>query len=617
MTYRADVDGLRAVAVLSVLLFHAGIGIAPGGFVGVDVFFVISGFLITSLIVSEHERGKFSIASFYERRARRILPALFAMLAVTLAIGSAILLRNDFHDLTRAATATSAFLSNVFFWRTAGYFNGASDLKPLLHTWSLGVEEQFYILFPVLVLVGLRLGGLRVLRLLVVLALVASFLLCLWAMDDHRDAAFYLAPTRAWELMIGAVLALGMLPDLRPRWLREIAGAVGLGLILWCVLTYSEARPFPGLRALWPCVGAGLVILAAGSGVSRVLALRPLVFVGLISYSLYLWHWPILVFARYEGYYAGGPIEAALALAASGLLAVLSWRYIERPFKSRGVLPDRRTLLAAATACIVGAVAVNVALGSLTQAKGSMVAGREEGRAEARAAYGEGTCFFSSDAPLDTIDPARCLTPDPTRRAYLLFGDSFAAHLWPGLTAIRPDTVDLDQFTFGGCPPLRRSQWRTEPGCRKVTQAVFQAVKDRQYDVVFLAANWKADDLPELRRTLHILKRRAKRIVLFGPMIEYRANLPEILRASDDPDRDTVKYRIVPTEEERRMRAMAHQVGVSYVSMLHLMCDDGGRKCRLRDPTGAPIQWDNGHLTPAASKELMVEAAANGDIQLR
>lgn len=616
MTYRADVDGLRAIAVLSVLVFHAGLGIAPGGFVGVDIFFVISGFLITSLIVAEHERGAFSIVSFYERRARRILPALFAMLAATLALGSVILLRSDFQELTRSAGATSAFLSNVFFWKTAGYFNGESDLKPLLHTWSLGVEEQFYIVFPVLVFVGFRLGGRRALGPIVLGSLAASFVLCLWAMDDYADAAFYLAPARAWELMIGAVLALGLLPELRPGWLREAAGAVGLGLILWCVLTYSEAQPFPGTRALWPCVGAALVILAAGSGVSRLLALRPLVFVGLISYSLYLWHWPVLVFARYEGYYAGTPLQAAVALAACGLLAVLSWRYVEEPFRSRRLLPTRRGVLATATACIAGAVVLNLGLGSLIDPDADALAGAEAGRQEARAAYGEGTCFFSSGAPLETIDPGRCLTPDPARRTYLLMGDSFAAHLWPGLSEIAPESVDLDQFTFGGCPPLRRSMWRMGPGCQKVMQAAFHAVKDRGYDVVFLAANWKADELPELRRTLYILKRRSKRVVLFGPMVEYRANLPEILQESDDPERDTVKYRIVPTEEERRMRAMAHQVGVTYVSMLDLMCEDKGRTCLLQDPSGAPIQWDNGHLTPAASRELMGEAAAKGAFRL-
>ena len=609
MQYRADIDGLRAVAIVPVLLYHAEVAGVGGGFVGVDVFFVISGFLITSLILAEIREESFSILQFYARRARRILPALFVVIAATLAVGSVLLLSTDFSDLVRSALSSVLFVSNVYLWSSSSYFASAAEMKPLLHTWSLAVEEQYYIFFPALLLFVIRRGRSVAGVLLVILA--ASFGLSVWAVPRAPEAAFFLAPTRVWELLVGSLLALGVVPPLAGRAGREVVGAAGLALIVASVLAFDEQTPFPGVNALWPCLGAAMVIHAEGSAVGRLLSTRPLVFVGLVSYSLYLWHWPLIVFARYEGWFTGAPLETAAVLAASFGLAVASWRLVELPVRRSRLLADRDRMLRGAGGAIVGAAALLLAL-DLVHAPGAVgPAGRELGRAEARAAYGEGTCFFSSGAPLASIVPERCLTPDPTRPTYLLIGDSFAAHLWPGLRQALPGK-DVLQLTFGGCPPFLVGPSREDPGCRKVIAAVAAAVESTRFDAILVAANWQSGERAALAATLSYLRPLTDRVVLFGPIVRYRANLPELITASANPEREVVKYRIVPDDEDRRLRAMAADLGVGYVSLLELICPKGN--CLLYDTDGKPIQWDNGHLTPEGSIELMSDAAAQGEL---
>lgn len=596
---------------MPVVLYHAGVSVVSGGFVGVDVFFVISGFLITSLISQEITQGKFSIFSFYERRARRILPVLFVVLAVTLVVGTVVLLPSDLHGLTRSAAASALFYSNIYFWKTSSYFAASAELKPLLHTWSLAVEEQYYIVFPALMLLIARAGA-SARRWLAVL-LAASFGLSVWGVSRFPEATYYLLPTRGWELLLGAILALGIVPAPKQASVRELAGLAGLGMILWGALRFDATTAFPGAYALLPCFGATLVIWAGTSRVNRLLGLRPLVFVGLISYSLYLWHWPVIVFARYQGYFFGTTAQIAAVCLTSFGLAVLSWRFVETPFRTRSVLAARPLLLRAAGVGLASLLLMALSLDHIRPQATAGTVAVEQGRAEARAAYGEGTCFFSSDAPLSAIDTGACLRTDPGKPDYLLIGDSFAAHLWPGLEANLSD-VNLRQLTFGGCPPLLTSMSLREPGCRKVTEAVFSAVSRTHYDVILMSARWHPDDMAALERTIRYLKPLADRIVLFGPIVEYRANLPEILKDNDRPHRVVAKYQIVPDVEDLRMENLAREYDLDYVSMIDLMCP--GETCMIFDANRDPIQWDNGHLTPRASVQLMDRAKAKGEIPL-
>jgi peptidoglycan/LPS O-acetylase OafA/YrhL len=354
--YRPDIDGLRALAVLPVVLYHFQIWPFTGGFVGVDIFFVISGYLITSLIHGEMEQGSFTIVHFYERRIRRIFPALFAVIAVS-CVGAAILLFPiDLIRFGHSVMATVVFGSNFLFKNAAGYFDTVAERKPLLHTWSLAVEEQFYVVFPAILFL-LRRAGQRAQFWVIAAILVASLTLSIHQVKTAPETAFYLLPDRAWELMLGAILAIGNFPLPSRRWLREILALIGVALIAFAVFTYNTETPFPGLTAIPPCLGAALLIYAGSGGTSVIgatLSSAPLVGVGLISYSFYLWHWPLRVFGQYAVFRPLMLWEKAALIALSALLAYLSWRFVERPFRGRNEFFSRRMIFTlAAIASVV------------------------------------------------------------------------------------------------------------------------------------------------------------------------------------------------------------------------------------------------------------------------
>ena len=322
-----------------------------GGFVGVDVFFVISGFLITSLILKDYKSSAgFSIVSFWERRVRRIFPALFFVVIVTAVAGWFVLLPSDFLDLGKSVVAQSVFASNFYFWDTSGYFESSASIKPLLHTWSLAVEEQFYLLLPLLFLFRSRWNR-KTLRWVFGGVIVLSLVLSIIQADKSPDAGFYLLPSRAWELLAGAMLALLPIRNQLPKWIGELVGWSGLGGIGLACLLYTHSTPFPGAAALLPVLGTVAIIWSTGCSAEpnilcRVLSLRPLVFVGKISYSLYLWHWPILVYALYwrDNHIMHWPYRFAL-LGLSFLLAIISWKFVETPFRTRKLFPSRKGVL--------------------------------------------------------------------------------------------------------------------------------------------------------------------------------------------------------------------------------------------------------------------------------
>ena len=336
--YRREIDGLRAVAVSSVILFHAGLKPLSGGFIGVDVFFVISGFLITSLIVSEKQAHRFSLLGFYERRARRILPALFCVVVACLPFAYWWLTPSDLMKFSRSVVAVSWFTSNIYFLGEKGYFDPVAELKPLLHTWSLAVEEQYYLFFPPLLMVLWRFARRWLVWALIGIA-IASLAFAQWAASHEPDLAFYILPTRAWELLIGAILAIHLAEKVFSPAARlcQIMSGLGLALIVYSVLAFDDTTPVPGVRFLAPTLGAALVIAFARQGTiaHTLLSSKPFVGIGLISYSAYLWHWPVFAFARYRS--PSEPIATVFAalIALILILSYLSWRFIEQPFRNR------------------------------------------------------------------------------------------------------------------------------------------------------------------------------------------------------------------------------------------------------------------------------------------
>ena len=354
MQYRNDIDGLRAVSVLLVILFHYYPSLVPGGFVGVDCFFVISGYLITGLLLKNLEERNASLVSFYERRIRRIVPALLATVLLTLVSGWVLLLPGDYRTTAYSGLAAIGAASNVYFLYNTGYFDQSSELMPLLHTWSLGVEEQFYIVWPLLLFALYRLRGRKrhILRRGILVIIAVSFSFNLWQMGTAPKEAFFLPFGRAWELAIGGLLVLLPHPSL-PRVLRELIPALGLAVILVSGFWLNRASPFPGLNALMPTLGTALVVYGGGQDTfaARLLSTPPFTGLGKISYSLYLVHWPVIVLWRHyaTGYSQGlldifnplgafKPIilpwtEASILLVASFALSVISYRFVEQPFR--------------------------------------------------------------------------------------------------------------------------------------------------------------------------------------------------------------------------------------------------------------------------------------------
>jgi peptidoglycan/LPS O-acetylase OafA/YrhL len=365
--YRPDIDGLRALAVLAVVFYHTNFRAFSGGFAGVDIFFVISGYLITSIIAKDIQVEKFSFVTFYERRMRRIFPALFGVLLFCVPAAAVLLAPGDFLAFGKSLIATTAFASNFYFLRSAGadgYFSQAFNPQPLLHTWSLAVEEQFYLLFPALLILLTRRAKPRIAQFLAVIAVV-SFLLSIWLTGHKPISAFYRLDSRAWELLMGSLVAFKAAPPLTTRIAREIAGLAGLGLVACTVTLYSISTPFPGLSAFLPCFGTSLIIYAGEKGpsiVKSVLSFQPLVFIGVISYSLYLWHWPIIAFTEY---FSAGDLsnyQTAAVIAGSLLMAFLCFEFIESPFRGADSRVSRTQIfsfgLAASMATLVSGLAI-------------------------------------------------------------------------------------------------------------------------------------------------------------------------------------------------------------------------------------------------------------------
>ena len=355
MQYRAEIDGLRAIAVVPVVLFHAGIPGFAGGFVGVDIFFVISGYLITSIILSEQQKERFTLAGFYERRARRILPALMLVVLLSVIAAWYLLLPTELVDFGKSLASVGEFASNILFWTESNYFAQTSEFLPLLHTWSLAVEEQFYLIFPVFMI--WTVSTVKSKRMLVLItAAIISLVFCEWAWRNAPEANFFLAPSRVWELLAGVFCAfyLQQPREYQPV-VKQLGSLVGLLMLIYSIVFFDKTIPFPSVYALVPVVGTALIILFTDKDtvVGKLLSIPVIVGVGLISYSAYLWHQPLFVFARLNSL---EELSVTTLLGLSVLafvMAYISWRWVEKPFRNRNWLSQRQVLWLAGLCSLV------------------------------------------------------------------------------------------------------------------------------------------------------------------------------------------------------------------------------------------------------------------------
>jgi peptidoglycan/LPS O-acetylase OafA/YrhL len=619
--YRSDIDGLRAIAVLSVVLYHIGFASIPGGYLGVDVFFVISGYLICGMIEADIRQHRFSIAYFYQRRVLRIFPALFFMLFCTAAFALIFFLPVELKNFSASLLSVLASVSNMYFGQTAGYFDAGAETKPLLHTWSLGVEEQFYVFAPLLIVLIHRVFP-RYLKIAFLVAGVLSLLLQIAVYIRNPVFAFYWMPCRAWELATGAILSIRAVPLPQGKRQKVVIGGAGFVLMILALCFGGTDFPLP-LAAFAASLGAACIIASSEgemSPVGKLLSVRPLVFVGLISYSLYLWHWPMIVFQRTDFFILENGMLAVwtmkiVLLLLSFLAGWLSWKYIETPFRSATKTASRRL--------VFGGAAVVIAVMGLLSG-GAMALQGLPGRFDARTvriesylAYDESASFRTGRCFIDTnrqkFDAAYCLHLDSARPNYLLIGDSHAAHLWAGLSKAFP-AVNVMQATASICRPVIAAHGLFDNGfCPRMRTLIFdQFLPHNKVDKVLLSASWKREDMPALIATVAALRARHIDVVVLGPIVEYGQALPRLIADEIRYHRPGLAYSLrdpaVPVLD-RQMDEAVRLAGGTYISTYSTICTKS--VCTEFAPSDIPLQFDTGHLTGAGSL-LVARAMAAG-----
>lgn len=611
MPYRSDIEGLRGVAVALALLFHLNVPGTRLGFLGVDIFFVISGYLITQILLRDLEQGDYSLIEFYRRRAVRILPALLVMLVLVCIAGSLILLPTEIRPLGISAAAAAGFVSNLFFWRNVGYFN-LSEIMPLLHTWSLGVEEQFYLLYPLALYAGWRWARRWLVPLLwaaTLGSLAFSWLLVL----DRPDAAFYLLPSRGWELGLGALAAAGGLPRIRQNWLGAALAAAGVVLILALPWVHAAMRPFvtmPAPGALPACLGAVLLLTYGAQGPSAtLLSLAPLRWLGRISYSLYLWHFPLIALYQMAYGQPSGVLVPGMIAAASVIAGALSYALVETPFRRRFRHDgDPRRIVAAGVAACAAVAVAGVALAAAAPyvrplpSQVAKVAAYADYRGEAEFQYQHGPveCYGATRR----YDLARCIDPDPARRNILVLGDSYAGHLWRALAERFPgDKVML--AASGSCRPLIGGKGRRL--CREmVDRVISEVIAKRRVQGVVLAGHWVRSEIDLLAPTIRAIQAHGVTVTVVGPVVQYRSGAPRVVAKAllaGDPAVAERERTPGPGRLDPQMRAMTEAAGARYFSLLDSECPAG--RCRLLTRDGAPFHFDDAHYTLSGAREVI------------
>ena len=646
--YRADIDGLRALAVVSIVLFHLDERWVPGGFVGVDIFFVISGYLITSIISREITQGQFSFAKFYRRRILRIAPAYFAATLATVIAGCLLMLPKDLAALARSALWSAFSVPNVYFWRylDIGYFAPASDQIPLLHLWSLGIEEQFYLLWPAMLLLVSTVFKRRLSLLAVLVGVaIASFAVGQATIKNAPSFAYYMLPARAGELLMGAVLALApwgvksggsTLP--KYRWIPEALALLGIGLIGYGLFGLRGESMFPGWNALYPCVGTALLI-HAGAAPARVMApfrWRPIVWIGLISYSMYLWHWPLLAFVRYFVTEIS-PATAAVCFMAILVLSVLSYRYVELPFRRLQRAPAFRPMVTISVyACSIVLVACGLAWLVRTDGREQAFAAGNPRYVKDRKVLEERTKpAFDYEYNCQRTKPdftlfygPRCVigrsSDGSARVSALLIGDSNAAHYVGVIGAIAEnDGFAFRNFTLSRCPPFfgAKDEYGKsgDPGpCTAYRDFVRKQV--RNYPYVILGAQWsfyakQKNFKRDLGRTLRELANRGVKVILLGqvprfPRYDQNCELRRLRLDLINCRTQAERYGRVEKKVNKQLMDMANRYdGVSYMDVTAELCPRGQCSPYLN---GLPVYHNETHLSMTGSWELGRQLVKDG-----
>lgn len=609
IAYRGDIDGLRALAVVSVILYHMFPSRLPAGGVGVDIFFVISGYLVGGMIIASALNNRFSYSDFYVRRVRRILPALLVVLICTAALAAVPLYPWELTSLAKSGISALFGLSNIFFFFSSDYFAAESGTLPLLHTWSLGVEEQFYILFPVFVFSITKIGR-KWLSIALTISIIVSLYLSEAQVRSNPIAAFYLLPSRWWELSLGALAAQLPTRLLPPRRFRLSIAVCSSILMLGSLLVIRPERGFPGLVVLPACIGAALFLISGSQRatlVHRIAALPPARYIGLASYSLYLWHWPVIVL--YKQHFLTERISvmpAMVLILCIFTVGFASWQVVERPFRSKmspvHLLVRTGSLFFIAT---IGFVAILINNGFPGRfPKQALKLAHISGRS--------GTfpkppnhCFLPTSDTLADFD-AVCLDSIPGKPNWLLVGDSHAAMLWSGLFE-NIKQVHFQSAVVFGCEIRLNPQSNGQICNDLMNKALVEHIDRKPPSAVILTWRWLNIDEIGLANLYNRLKAKGARLIIIGPTPEYTMPVPRLMAESlrrQQPDLVSQNISSRIWDSDKKLSALGAKIGYSYLSPMNAMCS-ASRKCTVVDDSGNQLYFDQNHLNSVGSDYLV------------
>lgn len=597
--YRPEIDGLRAIAVGSVVLYHAGFSTLSGGFVGVDIFFVISGYLITSILLKDLDAGQFSYRKFYERRARRILPALIVVLIATVCVSPFALMPSQFDHVPFEALSALLFVSNIYLWTQSGYFMPTSGEYPLLHMWSLGIEEQFYIFAP-LALWSLYSHDRKKLILCAVMIFALSFGLSVWQTPLRPSFSFYMLPTRAWELLAGSLLALGCMPNARQTWVNEIGAAFGLTLIVGSLFLIDTGMAFPGWVAAAPVAGTALVIaFSPGTWVARVLSLRPIVALGLISYSLYLWHWPVLVLGK-QAWIIETTVDHILAIALALVLSWASWRCVEQPFRKPGLVSAKVLKISLTTATASVLVLVAFANPAKTILYSTNQIAYDQARFDRSTVDRE--CFINRYTRVRVED--LCVL-GAAGSQIAVWGDSHS----PEIALALSDFFSVVKISHDACSPLLpKTANHKRPHCKENNAKILNYLLSSQsIETVVISTRGEFAGSTAKRRksfssNIKVLQDSGKKVLVVAPVPTPGFDVPVSLARGFSATYPRVLY------EESRYSSLALMSEIQPDAIFYPSehyCDE--MECRLLTEKGKPVLYDSDHMSLSAARDIALE----------
>lgn len=655
LTYRAELDGLRAIAVLSVVLYHAGFGWIPGGYVGVDIFFVLSGFLITSILMREIESGKFSYAGFYERRIRRLLPPLIPVLMLSGATAFFLFESDQFESVSKSLYSTLALSANWYFLSTVGYFDGPGEMTPLLHMWSLSIEEQFYLVFPALLVLVIRRRKDSLSVVCLSLLLVSFMIAAYYIYSGQQDKAFYSSHARFWELLVGALLA-SLQSRIHPsKRVADVLEVGGLALMLAGVFFYTSETLFPGLTALAPVLGTAMIIAANGVGrfVSPFLKVKPVVWVGLISYGLYLWHWPVLVFIKYL-YPLANVYIVTMAVAISVALSAITYYWVEGPVRRKRIIRERKAVFAfgvtaVATMFAVAVVGFNSSVGQWRitieqRVKEVLYDGK---RVDALSAIEKEKKYYLTNLNLNyhggiglfNLEKHRnytcsfdvkntqekvldCLAAQSKGTNVLVVGDSIGRDTTWALRRAYPE-VNFIMLHHSGCPPAEIHYKNKNATCFPGLESTLKKLADRvKVRGVILSFRYRPKHWWHIKNSIPWMKSLSGNVLLLGvspmfsnPLDKYIRSLPENVRIPaviEKSDSAMVGWSYDGLASEARFLAQKYQIRFADVSRFY--CARSVCRLWLDDSYQKPLYWDNQHLTDPGISALASYLANHSEV---